>query len=49
MREQLQSVSGVVSASVDYASKTVTVKVKKGTDPKDVAAGLTGQYSGTLQ
>jgi copper chaperone CopZ len=49
VRDQLNAVDGVVSAEVDFSSKTATVTVEKGTDPVKVASGLSGQYSGTVR
>jgi len=46
---QLLKVSGVQSCDVSFDAKTATVKVAKGTDPKAVAAGLSGKFTGSVQ
>ncbi|MAB89972.1 MAG: hypothetical protein CMJ90_10995 [Planctomycetes bacterium] len=49
MERQLLEVSGVQSCDVSFDTKTAIVKVAKGTDPKAVAAGLSGKFSGSVQ
>ena len=49
VREQLQSVAGVKSCDIDFATKTATCTVEAGTDPAKVAAGLKGRFSGQLK
>lgn len=39
----------MISADVSYGDKTATVVVEKGTDPEEVAKGLSGQFSGTVK
>ena len=48
VREQLMLVSGVEDATIDFEKKTATVKVKKGTSPDLIAAGLSGKFAGKL-
>jgi copper chaperone CopZ len=49
VRSQLEGVDGVESVEVDYDNKTAVCKVKEGTDPQALLAGLKGDYKGTLQ
>ena len=49
MQEQLAAVSGVTECDVSFDTKTAAVKVKKGTDPNTVAAGLSGKFTGKVQ
>ena len=49
VRRQLEAVDGVEGCAVDYAAGTATCKVKAGTDPDDVAKGLSGPYSGEVK
>lgn len=45
----LSEIQGVEKVDVDFAQKTATVTVKKGTDTTAVAAALSGRYSGKLK
>ena len=46
----LSKASGVEECKVDFNSKTAVVKVKAGTDPKDVANALEGtRYSAKMK
>ena len=49
VRGQLEELEGVVSVDVDFDDSSATVVVKKGTDPQDVADGLSGRYSGSVR
>jgi len=46
---QLEAMDSVTACEVSYDTKTAAVTVKKGTDPKTVAAGLSGKFSGKIQ
>ena len=45
----MKKVDGVSDCVVDFASKTATVHVKKGTSPESVAAGLSGKFTGKVK
>ena len=45
----LADVEGVEDVNVDFATKTATVKVEKGTDANTVVSALGGRYSGKLK
>jgi copper chaperone CopZ len=49
VRGQLKRVPGVLDADVDFENGTATVTVIEGTPAESVAAGLSGQYSGTVR
>ncbi len=49
VEQQLKTVPGVQAVKIDYNAKTATCTVKKGTDPKVVAGGLSGKYTGSVQ
>lgn len=49
VQAMLEHAPGVESVSIDYATKTASVKVRKGTQAGDVAAAVVGGFAASAQ